>query len=289
MAHGAPADLEEVEEYLLNVRNRRPLSPELTKTIKDRYRQIGGSPLHKISSLQAEAVRAKLKEMNAGVEQVYLGMRHSHPFIGETLQQMEADGVTSFVAVCLTPQASIMTTGAYRKALDEAASGRSMEYSMVPSYARHPKLIAAFVAKLQQALTEHPNAFVIFTAHSLPSRILAEADPYDWEVKETARLVAVAAALKDWRFAYQSQGMTSEPWLGPSVETVIEALAGKNINEILIAPIGFVCDNLEILYDIDIQFREYARSRGITLYRTESLNDCGPFVDLLCTIIRERL
>jgi ferrochelatase len=289
MAHGAPADLEEVEEYVLHIRDGRPLSPEQMEAIKDRYRQVGGSPLLRISSSQAEAVKAKLKEMDSGVEQVYLGMRHSHPFIAETLQQMAADQVTSFVAVCLAPQSSMMTTGAYRKALEDAATGRSMEYSMVQSYARHPKLIAAFTAKLQQALAENPSAFVVFTAHSLPSRILGQADSYDWEVKETARLVAVSTNLKDWRFAYQSQGMTSDPWLGPSVETVIDALLAKNISEVLIAPIGFVCDHMEILYDIDIQFRDYARSRGIILHRTESLNDCEPFVDLLCTLIRERL
>lgn len=285
MAHGAPRNLDEIEEYVLHIRHGRPLPAVQMQIIKDRYKLIGGSPLIRWTQSQAE----KLQERLAG--KVYIGMRHSHPFISETVQQMAADNVEEFIALCLAPQFSKLTIGAYQTALDEAiaATGMPSQYSIVNSYARHPKLIHAFQTKLDEARAQHPEAFVILTAHSLPERVLQEGDSYDFEVKETARLLAFASKLPDWRFAYQSQGMTSEKWLGPTVEARIDELAAAGRKEILIDPIGFVCDHVEILYDIDVAFRDYAAAKDIQLYRTASLNDSAEFVDLLFTLIQERL
>jgi ferrochelatase len=288
MAHGAPAHLDEVEEYVMRIRHGRPLAPDLMASIKNRYRRIGGSPLLHWTQNQSNGLQKQLR-LSGKTESVYFGMRYSHPFIKDTVEKMIQDGVDSFVALCLAPQFSNQTIGAYRKTLEDAIAGRSLQYSMVESYASHPGLIAAFTANLTETLQQHPSAFVIFTAHSLPERILQEGDPYEKEVKETARLVAQAANLKEWKFAYQSQGLTSEKWLGPTVEARMDELADEDRREILIAPIGFVCDHVEILYDIDVQFREYAESKGLSLHRMPSLNDSPEFINLLCSLVMERL
>lgn len=288
MAHGAPRDLDEVEEYVLRIRHGRPLAPELLAAIRDRYRQIGGSPLLERTQSQAQALQRHLA--GSEIKHVYIGMRHASPFIRDAVDQMVRDGVTSVIGVCLAPQFSSMTIGAYQKALDEAieSSGSSLQYQLVRSYATHPGLIRAFTSRLEEGRQLHPDASVLFIAHSLPVRVLLTGDPYDFEVKETARLVAMGVQLKDWRFAYQSQGMTPEPWLGPAVESRLDELA-KQSAEVLIVPIGFVCDHVEVLYDVDIQYREYAERLGMKLNRSQSLNDSPEFIELLTTLITERL
>lgn len=285
MAHGAPRNQDEIEEYVLHIRHGRPLPPEQMSVIKERYQMVGGSPLIQWTEKQVEAVQSRVSQP------VYIGMRHSHPFIQDTVAKMASDGVDSFVGLCLAPQFSRLTVGAYQKVLDDAIAqtGKPMQYSLVNSYAKHPGLIRAFCARLAEARAQHPEAFVLFTAHSLPERVLQEGDSYNFEVKETARLTALAAQLADWRFAYQSQGMTNEKWLGPTVETRIDELSEKGIREILVSTIGFVCDHVEVLYDVDIHFRDYARGKGITLYRAASLNDSPEFIDLLHTLVTERL
>jgi len=288
MAHGAPENLDEVEAYVLRIRHGRPLAPELMATIKDRYRRIGGSPLLEWSRRQADALQQRLHEAGNPVA-VYIGMRHSRPFISDTVNQMISEGVDSIVAVCMAPQFSSQTVGAYQRALEDAIAGRPVPYVLVQSYASHPGLIRAFGAKLDEALRQHPGAFVLFTAHSLPERVLLEGDPYDFEVKETARLVAQAVNLRDWKFAYQSQGMTTDKWLGPTVQARIDELAAQHCAEILLAPIGFVCDHVEILYDVDVLYHEYSARKGMRLYRTASLNDSAEFINLLYALVVERL
>jgi protoporphyrin/coproporphyrin ferrochelatase len=281
MAHGAPADLNEVEAYVLRIRHGRPLEPHLMATIKDRYRQIGGSPLMDRSMRQAEALQKRI------AEKIYLGMRHSSPYIRDVVETMISDGVENFVALCMAPQFSSMTIGAYQNALDEAIGNRVLPYKLVRSYARHPLLIRAFHARLATALNAHPDAFVIFTAHSLPEKVIQQADPYDFEAKETARLIALSAGLKDWKFAYQSQGLTSEKWLGPTVESRIDEIAALGRREVIVAPIGFVCDHVEILYDVDVMYRAAAATKGVQLFRTESLNDSPEFIELLSNLVVE--
>lgn len=295
MAHGAPRDLDSVEEYVLHIRHGRPLAPELMADIVSRYHKVGGSPLLKWTARQAELLQSRLQQGSASESKVYIGMRHSSPFIQETVRQMVSDGIESIIAVCMAPQFSRLTIGAYQKVLDDAIadvvarSASSPKYELVGSYARHPQLIHAFHSKLQLARKEHPNAFVLFTAHSLPQRVLQEGDSYDHEVKETARLVANAAGLKEWKFAYQSQGLTDEKWLGPTMESRIEELALQGCSEILVQPVGFVCDHIEILYDIDIAFRDFAEKKSMRLYRVPSLNDSEEFIELLVRLVSERL
>ena len=288
MAHGAPGNLDEIEEYVTHIRHGRPLPPDQMAVIKDRYRQVGGSPLRQITERQAAALEARLAAAGTP-RRVYVGMRHSHPFIHEIVERMAADGVDSLVTLCMAPQFSRLTIGAYRQALEEAIGTRTMPFTMVSSFARRPGLIRAFAARLAEARAARPAALVLFTAHSLPERVMQEGDPYDFEAKETARLTALASGLEDWRFAYQSQGMTAEKWMGPTVESRIDELAARGIREIVVAPIGFVCDHVEILYDVDVAFREFAQARGIALSRTASLNDTAEFIDLLVDLVGERL
>ena len=280
LAHGAPESPDKVDEYVLRVRHGRPVDSQIMESIRDRYKQIGGSPLLQWTDRQAKALE-KLMQSRSDDRKVYFGMRHSTPFIGETVNRMLADGVHSATAICLTPQFSQLTIGAYRRALEDAIAERNLRFTMVPSYAKHPQLIRAFAENLQTVLKAQPEAIVIFTAHSLPKRVLSQGDPYDYEVKATAVLVAKACKLSDWRFAYQSQGMTAEKWLGPTVEARLDELASKSILKVVVLPVGFVCDHLETLYDIDIHFCEYADKKGIFLFRAPSLNDSPLFVELL--------
>jgi ferrochelatase len=280
LAHGAPENLEDVEDYVMRIRHGRPLDPKLMADIRERYRLIGGSPLRKWTARQAEALQESLKDQN-DPRKVYFGMRYSAPYIADTVNEMIRDGVHSATSICLAPQFSKLTIGAYEKAMQDAIAGREFNFRLVPTYAKHPRLIQAFASQLQRTLKDQPDAFVIFTAHSLPARVLTDGDPYDYEVKQTALLVAQACKLPDWRFAYQSQGLTSEKWLGPTVESRLTELASKSISKVIIMPIGFVCDHVEILYDIDIQFRQDAAGKGIEIFRPNSLNDSPGFIQLL--------
>jgi len=280
LAHGAPENLDAVEEYLLRVRHGRPLDPEKVQQIRERYSVIGGSPLLPWTNAQALALENLFKSHSMD-KRVYVGMRYSPPFIHDAVRQIIHDEIHFAKAICLAPQFSKLTIGAYKKALEEAVSGANLQFEMVFSYAKHPQLISAFAAKLMEAMNQHPGAFVIFTAHSLPEAALVGGDPYDHETKTTASLVARKCGLPDWRFAYQSQGMTSDKWLGPSVDSRIDELASKGVSEVIVQPIGFVSDHMEILYDIDIQYRQYAAAKGIALFRAPSLNDSPLFIELL--------
>ena len=280
LAHGAPTSIEEVDQYVLRIRHGRPLEAHRMEEIRERYRLIGGSPLLMWTERQSEALQ-KLLQSHSDPRRVYFGMRHSSPSIQDAVDQMIADGVRSAVVICLAPQFSQLSIGAYNKAMQDAVGSREFPFRLVPSYAKHPLLIRAFATNLQNLLQEHPDAFVILTAHSLPARVLAQGDPYDYQVKETATLVAQACKLRDWRFAYQSQGFSSEEWLGPTVESRVSELASKSMSKVCVTPVGFVCDHVEVLYDIDIQMKKEASQKGMQLVRAESLNDSPLFIELL--------
>ena len=291
LAHGAPERLEDIPEFLLNVRGGRPLPEAAVQEIIRRYRLIGGgSPLLKLTRLQA----ARLAE--ALGHPVYVGMRNWKPFIADAIRQLRGDGVERVVAICLAPQNSRTSIGLYRKYLMDAvantAPGISVDF--VESWHAHPLLIAAFREKIAAALAvaqaeAGESVPVIFTAHSVPEKTIAEGDPYDCQARETAALVAEALGLDDYQMAFQSQGMTAEPWIGPTVESRLEALAQAGGRHVLLAPVGFVSDHVEILYDIDVAFREYGRARGVTVHRSESLNDSPLFVRALASLVSERI
>jgi len=296
MAHGSPNRLDEMAAYLQHVRGGRPTPQALVDDIRERYRLIGGrSPLLDLTQAQAKAVEARLHADGARVR-VYVGMRHWHPFIKETVQQMVADGIQRVIAVSMAPQYSRLSVGAYQRALETAQIelGVSLDVTHVGSWHDHPLLLQAFAERVREALLQFPEDIrgqlhVIFTAHSLPIRILTEGDPYPCEVERTAEGVAKLVGLAAWELAYQSQGATAEPWLGPTLDEAFEKCAGRDQRQLLVAPIGFVCDHVEILYDLDILAQQAAQAKGLWLRRIASLNTSPTFVEALASVVESHL
>lgn len=286
LAHGSPERLEEIPEYLLQVRGGRPLPEPAVREIRHRYELIGGgSPLRRLTGRQARALAARLRVP------VAVGMRNWKPFIAEAVASLPA-GLRKLVVICLAPHNSRTSIGLYRKHLDEAlekAPQPRPEVAFIESWHDHPFLIRAFAEKLRAGLAAFEKetgagAPVIMTAHSVPESTIAAGDPYEAQARETAALVAEVAGLRNWRMAFQSQGMTAEPWIGPTVESQIDELAAQGYGNVFLAPIGFLCDHAEILYDIDIQFRNYARAKGMELRRSESLNDSPLLIEALASL-----
>jgi ferrochelatase len=282
LAHGAPERVEDVEPFLALIRGGRPATPAVVEEVKRRYAAIGGSPFSARTMEQAAALQSLLDV------RVYVGMRNWRPSIRETLARMQSDGVERIVAICLAPQYSDLSVGLYFRRAQEAKMdlGLAAEIVWTRSFHDHPLLIEAFCEKLAPLL---PCQKVLFTAHSLPEKYLEATDPYAAEARATAGAVAGRAGLGDWDFAYQSQGMTDDKWLGPSVESVIDGYARQGIKELVLAPIGFVCDHVEILYDVDIQFQRHAGERGIRLQRPESLNASPKFISALAAVAGDKL
>jgi ferrochelatase len=291
LAHGAPDRLGDIPAFLLNVRDGRKLPDAVVNEIVRRYSLIGGSPLLRLTTLQAEGLAKLLGRP------VYLGMRNWKPFISEAVRQIKADGVERVVALCLAPQNSRTSIGLYKKYLLEDAErlAPNVQVDFIENWHDHSGLVEAFRERVATALARvqaaagGPVVPVIFTAHSVPEKTIQGGDPYEQQVRETAALVAKAMGLKEFSVAFQSQGMTGEAWIGPTVESLIDQLAAQGQRNVLLAPVGFVCDHVEILYDIDIFFREYGKTRGVTVHRSASLNDSPLFIQALAAIVTERL
>ncbi|RSL17633.1 ferrochelatase [Edaphobacter aggregans] len=316
LAHGTPNVLGEMAEYLGKVTGGRALPDEVVKELQHRYAQIGlgetpgaePPPLTKWTVAQGRLLQERL-----GGTRVYVAMRNWHPYIADVIAQMRTDGVTRIKAICLAPQNSRTSVGLYRRAVMEAAGG--LEVDFVAGWAEEPSLIRAFAEKLLPVWTEASAELgrripVLFTAHSVPCRTImtGEAsiagarpgtpmqmtpDPYPVEAKRTAELVAdrlAGAGLSDgdWYFAFQSQGVSGGPWIGPTVEESLKAIRDEGHGGVVIQPVGFVCDHVEVLYDIDIAFREIARELGLKLWRAESLNDSPVLTDALVAIAFQR-
>jgi ferrochelatase len=282
MAYGSPDSLDELEPYLLDIRGGRPVSPALLAEIKERYALIGGrSPLLDLTCAQAQALETELNRRfdGRGVSfKTYVGMRHWQPRIREAVAQMDADGIKQVIGIVMAPHSSRMSTGAYFARLQEAIDelGSTLEVSRIESWFDHPGLIAALAEKVTTAirLFKPDEPYILFTAHSLPARILEQGDPYDSQLRQTARLLAERLGLHsdEWEFCYQSAGQSPEPWLGPSIEQQVIELIHSGHKNLLVVPVGFVCDHVEVLYDIDIAARNLARANGARLERSESLN-----------------
>jgi protoporphyrin/coproporphyrin ferrochelatase len=315
LAHGTPNVLGEMAEYLSKVTGGRALPDEIVYELQYRYAQIGlgdapgaePPPLTKWTLAQGRLLQERL-----GDTRVYVAMRNWHPYIGDVVAQMRADGVTRMKAICLAPQNSRTSVGLYRRAVMEAAAG--LEVDFVADWAEQPFLIRAFAERLLPVWTEAcaelgRRAPVLFTAHSVPCRTImtgeasiagarpgtpmqSSPDPYPVEAKRTAELVAdrlAGAGLGegDWFFAFQSQGVSGGPWIGPTVEDSLKAIRDEGHGGVVIQPVGFVCDHVEVLYDIDIAFREAARAMGLKLWRAESLNDSPSLTDALVEVASE--
>jgi ferrochelatase len=295
MAYGGPDSPEDIEPYLLDIRGGRPTSPELVAEIKERYALIGGrSPILDLTRQQAAALEAQLNRDGGARFRTYVGMRHWQPRIKEAVAQIAQDGIRRVIALAMAPHNSKLSTGAYFNRLDEAIRemGAQIDVAAIRSWHDHPGLISALAEKATAALARFPSGpgttpKVIFTAHSLPARILEEGDPYEAQLRETACLLADRLALPAdrWRFCYQSAGRSPEPWLGPPIEEVLLELIQAGEKQLLVVPIGFVCDHVEILYDLDIAARKLVEAHGAHFERSESLNASPTFIAALADIV----
>jgi ferrochelatase len=301
MAYGSPESTADLEAYLLDIRGGRPTSAKLVEEIKERYELIGGrSPLLDLTRQQAAALE---RELNHRVEKqsqtlrfrTYVGMRHWEPRIRQAVQQIWEDGIRTVVALVMAPHNSRMSTGAYFDRLREAMDDLGVDLDVIYIHNWHdqPGLISAIAQKADTAMEqfEDQDPYVVFTAHSLPSRILEQGDPYDAQLRETAQLLAESLDLEDerWEFCYQSAGQSPVPWLGPQIETVITRLAEEGEQDLLVVPVGFVCDHVEVLYDIDIAGRKLAEEWGAHLVRSQSLNASPAFISALADLVFESL
>ena len=271
LAHGSPDSVDEVPEFLRNVTNGRPVPVQVIEEVKHRYSSIGCSPLTALTLKQGELLSRELGTP------VYVGMRNWKPYIADVVAGMVADHVAQALVICLAPQNSRTSVGLYRAALGH---GLPFTFEFIQSWHDHPLLIKAFAEKLNRGREDASRELgtelpVIFTAHSVPQRTIAEGDPYEKQSRETAALVVREVPLPPdaWRFAFQSQGMSGGTWLGPTVEDTILELKKAGYRGVFVQPIGFLCDHVEVLYDIDIGFRQFAEKEGMRLWRAESLND----------------
>ena len=278
MAYGSPSRPEDVRPYLEDVRGGRPVSDEAVEELAERYRRIGGrSPLDDVTEAQRAALEREL-----GVP-VFVGMKHWQPRIAEAVESALAGGATRIVGLVLAPHYSRLSVGEYRERLEAGVAGRA-ELVLVESWHDHPGFLDVVADRVRGT-----DAWVVFTAHSLPDRILADGDPYKEQLLETSRLVAERAGLESWSFAFQSASATGEPWLGPDVLEELGRLRDAGVRKVLVAPVGFVSDHLEILWDLDVEARERAAELGLELERIESLNDDPAFVRALAELVEERL
>jgi ferrochelatase len=281
MAHGTPSSMDEMPEYLRLVRGGRPASDELVAEMRHNYEAIGGrSPLTDITLAQARALRALL-----GAEiPVAVGMRNWKPFIQSAVEDLAAQGVTRVIGIPLAPQFSTLSVQKYHDAAS-ATLPDGVTFAPVASYHDHPLLLDAFAERVQEA-SPRPDELVVFTAHSLPKRVIESGDRYADEVAATARGVAERAGVRKYVQAFQSAGRTPEPWIGPSLAETLDDQSGKGVRKFLIVPIGFVCDHTEILFDIDVQAAREAREFSTSLRRSASLNTSPTFIALLEDLVR---
>jgi ferrochelatase len=289
LAHGSPDSVDEVPEFLLQVTAGRALPAQVIEEVKRRYQLIGRSPLTQLTLKQGELLARELRLP------VYVGMRNWKPFIAEAVRKMTVDRIERAVVICLAPQNSRTSVGLYRSALARE-NGIPFAIDFVESWHDHPLLIRAFAEKLRAGRKGACRELgakvpVIFTAHSVPQRTIAEGDPYESQAKETAALVAREAALtpEDWTFAFQSQSMSGGAWLGSRVEDTILELKQKGHRGVFVQPIGFLCDHVEVLYDIDIGFKQFAEKAGMCLWRAESLNESPWLAAALADLARSRI
>ena len=285
MAYGSPERLEDVPAYYADIRGGRPIRPELMEDLVARYRALGideGSPLNAITEETRAALEHEL------VLPVFTGMRHWQPRIAEAAERALAGGATTVAGLVLAPHYSSMSIAKYQALLEDALAGRA-ELRFVESWGEEPGFIALLSQRVTMLTRGHEGRHVVFTAHSLPARILAEGDPYRDQLLRTAELVAAEAGVADWSFSFQSESSTGEPWLGPDILDHLGALHEQGVRDVLLCPVGFVADHLEIRWDLDTEAVQRAAELGLTLDRIEMPNADPGFVRTLATIVRRAL
>ena len=295
MAYGGPVSLEEIPGYLADIRSGRPTPRAVVEEITESYRAIGGgSPLLDISRRQTAALDARLGDEF----RCYLAMRHWAPWIEDVVRELVEDGITHAVSLVLAPQFSAMSIARYQQRIAdglELARGR-IELEHVASYHDAPGLVDAFATRVREGLSRWPEeergrVHVVFSAHSLPERLLASGDPYDAQCRETASLVAARAGVPDdgWSWSYQSAGRSPEPWMGPDLGELLEVLAAAGVRDVVSVPVGFVSEHVEILFDVDVRARRVAEGLGMRFERPPALDADPLFVDALAEVVRGRV
>jgi len=291
MAYGSPSSLDEVGDYLAQVRGARGSSPDEIEHLKQRYQRVGGqTPLLQITKSQADVLQKKLIADGAPAR-VSFGMKHWHPFVEDVVEKISIDNPPILVGLALAPHYSKLSIGGYEDSVRRGLARRhsKVPFVMVKSWHTEPSLITALSTRVSNMLKEIAGSggtMVVFTAHSLPLRVVSDDDPYQAQLLETSQLVANEAHVTNWDFAFQSASGPTGTWLGPSLKEKITEFSNKGITRILVCPVGFVSDHLEILYDLDVEARDYANSRGVVLSRTLSLNDDPMFIEALARVAK---
>jgi protoporphyrin/coproporphyrin ferrochelatase len=286
MSYGTARGPEDLPRYLTHIRRGREPSEELLAEMRARYDAIGGrSPLIEITERQVRALESALADLDV---RAYHGMKHQSPYLEDAAAQMAADGIDRAVGLVLAPHYSRFSVGQYAERVEKAAAELGApQLSFVESFAAHPAFVEFVAMRVQEGLAEAPDAVVVFSAHSLPARILESGDPYPDELRSTADAVAERLALRDYRVAWQSAGRTGEAWLGPDICDLIRSAGDDGARSILMCPVGFVSDHLEVLYDVDIEAKAVADEVGVALSRTRSPNDDPAFIDALAAVVRD--
>ncbi len=290
MAYGGPNNLDEVEPYLLDVRGYRPTAPAIVHEVRERYKSIGGrSPILERTQAQADALERALNT-NGQHFKPFVGMRHWHPYIKDTLSTMQAVGLNRAIGLVMAPHYSRLSIGAYYKKIEEAQT--PIEIARIDHWHLLPGYLDALADRVRSALQKFPidaraQTPIIFTAHSLPQRILEWHDPYPEELQATVEAVLQRLGPHPHAFAFQSAAISNEPWLGPDAGSIIERLAREGHKHVLLAPIGFVVEHVEILYDIDVVYQQQARALGIHLERIDMLNAASAMINGLAELLRD--
>ena len=298
MAYGTPYSLDDLIPYYTHIRHGRKPTPELIEDLRNRYEAIGGiSPLARITLDQAEKLEEHLNQIQDEIEfKMYLGLKHIEPFIEDAVQKMHEDGIEEAVSLVLAPHFSTFSVKSYNgRAVEEAEKLSGLKIKTIESWYKEPKFISYWADKIKEIFdqmpkTEKEQAVLIVSAHSLPEKILQFGDPYPSQLKETAELIAKQAGIENFEIGWQSAGNTPEPWIGPDVQDLTRELFNQNhYKSFVFAPVGFVCDHLEVLYDNDIECKTVTDQLGAKYYRPEMPNAKGEFIDCLATVILKSL
>ena len=295
LAYGTPEKPEDIAPYYTHIRGGRPPSPESLHNLQERYRLVGGrTPLLDLSRGVADGLQARLDADSPGRYRVYLGMKHWRPFIGEVVPQIVADGVREVIAVVLAPHYSRYSLEGYRKYINQTLEKVDQPFQLhfIESWHEHPLFRRMIADRISAALEQFPaeardQVLVLFSAHSLPEKIVAAGDPYPQQLHESADGIAELLVLRDHRFCYQSAGMTGEPWLGPDILDYLEELHAEGVQNVLSVPFGFVSEHLEVLWDIDTEAQQKATELGMTLRRIAMPNADADFVEVIKAVVTE--
>jgi len=293
LAYGSPETPDQVEPYFRHIRGGRTPSPEAVEHLRHRYELIGGrTPLLAITTDTARGLQAALDQRAPGEYRTYVAMKHWHPYIADIIPRLAADGIRRVIAIVLAPHYSRMSVGGYRQYVEQTIANLDapMELTFVETWHMQPEFLELMSARVREGLTQFPrgeNVCVLFSAHSLPVRIRTWDDPYEAQLNASCVAVARHAQLRDWRFAWQSAGGTGEPWLGPDIVDYLHVLHNEGVRNVLSVPIGFVCEHLEVLYDIDHEAAQKAAALGMTLRRTRMPNATPEFIAVLDALVAE--